>query len=53
MLKHLTLMLFLSLTFLSSCAQKDITNYEGNWIGILSNKNSFNFKVTIEGLERQ
>ncbi len=51
MLKHLTLMLLLSLNFLSSCAQKDTTNYEGNWTGLLPNKNSFNFNVTIQSLE--
>jgi len=51
MFKHLKLVLLLCLSFFSSCAQQDITNYEGNWIGLLPNKNSFNFSVTLENLE--
>lgn len=50
MFKQLTLVL-LCLSFFSSCAQQDIANYEGNWIGKLPNKSSFNFNVAIEKLE--
>ncbi len=50
MFKQLTLVL-LCLSFFSSCAQQDIANYEGNWIGKLPNKSSFNFNVTLENLE--
>lgn len=51
MFKNLTILVLLSLSFFSSCAQQDNKEYQGNWIGILPNKSSFNFNVTIESLE--
>ncbi|MDY8137703.1 serine hydrolase [Aquimarina sp. 2201CG5-10] len=35
----------------ASCAQSGKQNYEGEWVGFLPNKNSFNFQVSIEELK--
>ncbi len=35
----------------SGCAQKDIQDYQGEWVGFLPNKNSFNFHISLEKLE--
>ncbi|MEM9686287.1 MAG: serine hydrolase [Bacteroidota bacterium] len=49
--KHLTILVFLSFSTLISCAQKDRQDYQGEWIGFLPNKSSFNFHVSLEKLE--
>ncbi|MGX1927925.1 serine hydrolase [Flagellimonas sp. 2504JD4-2] len=51
MKRHQLIILFLCLSVLSSCAQKLVQPVEGEWIGHLPNKNSFNFKVALEKLE--
>lgn len=51
MLKYLTVLVFLSLSALISCAQNGKQDHQGEWIGFLPNKSSFNFKVTLEKLE--
>lgn len=51
MKKHQVSLLVLSLFLITSCAQKSAPQpIEGEWIGHLPNKNSFNFKVSIEKL---
>lgn len=50
MKKHL-IILVLSLSAILSCAQNENQDYQGEWIGFLPNKSSFNFTVTIEKLE--
>lgn len=51
MLKHLTILIILSISIMTSCAQNEPQNYEGEWIGFLPNKNSFNFQVSLKKLE--
>lgn len=51
MLKHLTILIILCFSIVTSCAQIDNQNYEGEWIGFLPNKNSFNFEVSLQKLE--
>jgi len=50
MIKKITVLAFLSIVTLISCAQSDEQNYEGEWIGFLPNKSSFNFQVSLEKL---
>ncbi|SNR84548.1 serine hydrolase domain-containing protein [Dokdonia pacifica] len=47
MFKYLTIIVALSVSIMTSCAQIDQKDYEGEWIGFLPNKNSFNFQVTL------
>ena len=51
MRKYLTIILVLSLYTLTSCAQNSLQRYNGEWIGHLPDRNSFNFKVDLEKLE--
>ncbi|MGB5818169.1 MAG: serine hydrolase [Saonia sp.] len=51
MRKNLTILVFLSFSTLIGCAQNDKQDYEGEWIGFLPNKSSFNFHVSLEKLE--
>lgn len=51
MIKNLTILVVLSFSTLISCAQNETQNYEGEWIGFLPNKSSFNFQVSLEKLE--
>ncbi|UZR98431.1 serine hydrolase domain-containing protein [Chondrinema litorale] len=51
MLKKLTSLILLSFSTLVSCAQKGNQDYQGNWIGTLPNKNSFNFTISLEKLK--
>ena len=49
MKKHQVSFLVLSLFLITSCAQKSTPQpIEGEWIGHLPNKNSFNFKVSLK-----
>ncbi|MEX0290035.1 MAG: hypothetical protein AB3N14_13075, partial [Flavobacteriaceae bacterium] len=48
---YLMVFVFLTLSTLTGCAQNDNRDYEGEWVGFLPSKNSFNFKVGIEKLE--
>ncbi|GAA4272941.1 serine hydrolase [Aquimarina gracilis] len=50
MLRHITILVILSFSFLS-CAQSDKQDYQGEWVGFLPNKSSFNFNVSIEKLK--
>ncbi len=51
MLKNLAIFVFLSSITVISCAQHTKQDYQGEWIGFLPNKNSFNFQVSLEKLE--
>jgi CubicO group peptidase (beta-lactamase class C family) len=51
MIKDLTILAILSFSTLISCAQNETQDYEGEWIGFLPNKSSFNFQVSLEELE--
>ena len=51
MIKDLTILAILSFSTLISCAQNKTQDYEGEWIGFLPNKSSFNFQVSLEELE--
>jgi len=50
-MRNYLIIVFLFLTTLMSCAQNKRQDYQGEWIGNLPNKNSFNFKITLERLE--
>ncbi|MDC8003894.1 serine hydrolase [Aureisphaera galaxeae] len=50
---YLAILVFMSLSVVMSCAQSERQDYQGEWIGFLPNKNSFNFTVTLEKLENQ
>lgn len=50
MIKNLTILILFFSTFIS-CAQNETQDYEGEWIGFLPNKSSFNFQVSLEKLE--
>lgn len=50
MLRHIIILGLLSFSILS-CAQNTKRDYQGEWIGFLPNKNSFNFKISLEKLE--
>lgn len=41
----------LAFVAMTSCAQSEKQDYQGEWIGFLPNKNSFNFQLTLEKLE--
>ncbi len=41
---------FLSFSTLLSCSQKKDRGYQGNWVGTLTDKKSFNFSITLEEL---
>ncbi len=49
MQRLLTILVFLSLTIMS-CAQNTQRDYQGEWIGFLPDKSSFNFQVSLEKL---
>lgn len=51
MLKYITILIVLSVSIVTSCAQNVQQNYDGEWIGFLPNKNSFNFQVSLEKLD--
>ncbi len=51
MFRYIIILVLLTFSTLSGCAQKDSPDYQGNWIGSLPNKSSFNFNVAIENLE--
>ena len=51
MMKNGILLTLLSFWALLSCAQQKTQNYDGEWIGHLPNRNSFNFEVSLEKLE--
>ncbi|TAI47823.1 serine hydrolase domain-containing protein [Flagellimonas allohymeniacidonis] len=51
MRKSLAILVFLTVSALISCAQNNKQDYQGEWIGFLPDKSSFNFKVTLEKLE--
>jgi len=53
MIKNIAIIAFLSITSLISWAQHDAQNYEGEWIGFLPDKSSFNFQVLLEKLDGQ
>ncbi|MEL6250986.1 MAG: serine hydrolase [Bacteroidota bacterium] len=50
MYKYLIILVLLSISSLISCAQEEATNYEGEWIGHLPDRNSFNFTIQLEKL---
>lgn len=50
MYKYLIIFAFLSFPFLLSCAQTEANDYEGEWIGHLPDRNSFNFDIRLEKL---
>lgn len=47
MIKDLMILAILSFSTLISCAQNETQDYEGEWIGFLPNKSSFNFQVSL------
>ncbi len=51
MLKRVSILVVLSISTLISCAQNNRQNYQGEWIGFLPNKSSFNFQVSLTKLE--
>lgn len=51
MQKYSTVLVLLFISTLISCAQNKGQNYEGEWIGFLSEKPSFNFEISFEKLE--
>jgi CubicO group peptidase (beta-lactamase class C family) len=51
MIKKVMILTILSLSTVMSCAQIETKDYEGEWIGFLPNKGSFNFQVSLEKLE--
>ena len=51
MFKNVTILVFLFFLTLVSCAQQDMKDYQGEWVGFLPNKSSFNFQVSLEKLE--
>ncbi|MFP4847020.1 serine hydrolase domain-containing protein [Winogradskyella sp. PE311] len=50
MINKIVVLACLSFMTLVSCAQNNVQNYEGEWIGFLPNKRSFNFQVSLEKL---
>ncbi len=50
MLRHITILVLLSFSIIG-CAQSHKQNYQGEWVGFLPNKNSFNFTVSLEKLK--
>ncbi|SHG30334.1 serine hydrolase domain-containing protein [Flagellimonas flava] len=50
MLKKLFILALVGLS-LQCCAQVEKKDYEGNWVGTISDKHSFNFTVTLTPLE--
>lgn len=51
MKKHLITLVILTFSTFLSCAQNKTQNYDGEWIGFLQNKNSFNFKISLDAIE--
>ncbi|MEM7380224.1 MAG: hypothetical protein AAF361_03385, partial [Bacteroidota bacterium] len=51
MYRYLTIIVLLCLSTLTSCAQDLHQHYQGEWVGFLPDKTSFNFEVTIRPLE--
>lgn len=51
MLKRISILVVLSISTLISCAQNNKQDYQGEWIGFLPNKSSFNFQVSLSKLE--
>lgn len=52
MIRQIAIVAVLIFSTLSSCAQQNSRNYEGEWVGFLPDKNSFNFQVSLEKRER-
>ena len=50
MLKYIIIATLLSFPTLPGCELKDSQNYEGNWIGELPDRHSFNFSVTLSDM---
>jgi CubicO group peptidase (beta-lactamase class C family) len=48
--RYLKICIVLFFSTLMSCAQSNKQNYQGEWIGFLPNKKSFNFKVSLKSL---
>ena len=48
MYRYLIILVLFSLFTITSCAQVDKQDYQGEWIGFLPNRNSFNFKIILE-----
>lgn len=48
--RYLKICVVLFFSTLMSCAQSNKQNYQGEWIGFLPNKKSFNFKVVLKNL---
>lgn len=51
MLRYLGIFVLLSLSTALSCAQKNIQDLQGEWVGHLPNKRSFNFTLGLEKLD--
>ncbi|PWL39764.1 hypothetical protein DKG77_02735 [Flagellimonas aquimarina] len=51
MLKRVSILIVLSVSTIISCAQKNQQDYQGEWVGFLPNKSSFNFQVSLSKLE--
>ncbi|NAS14033.1 serine hydrolase domain-containing protein [Poritiphilus flavus] len=51
MRRYLNILVFLSLTAIISCAQDYEQDYQGEWVGFLPDKYSFNFTVNLERSE--
>jgi len=51
MFRQISILVALTLSTLMSCAQVEKKDYQGEWIGFLPNKSSFNFHVSLEKLE--
>ncbi|NHF57824.1 serine hydrolase [Flavobacteriaceae bacterium TP-CH-4] len=51
MVKHICIVVLFSFPILFGCAQQNVYDYEGNWVGTLPDRHSFNFTVTLEALE--
>ena len=49
--RYLKISVVLFFSTLMSCAQSSKQNYQGEWIGFLPNKKSFNFKVTLKNID--
>ena len=51
MIKNLMILSILSFSPLISCTQNEIKEYEGEWVGYLPNKGSFNFQFSLEKID--
>ncbi|XLS29019.1 serine hydrolase domain-containing protein [Flavobacteriaceae bacterium M23B6Z8] len=51
-MRNLTIVIFLNIIFaFTACAQRNQQNYQGEWVGFLPNKKSFNFQISLKPLE--